>query len=172
VTRFAELLRVLAASDVEFVLVGGVAAAAHGSPRSTQDLDIVYSRQDKNLKKLVQALNPLKPYLRGAPPGLPFRFDVATLKAGLNFTLTTDLGWIDLLGEVAGGGNYQLLSAHAAPIEMFGMSCRVLNLDMLIHTKRAAGRPKDFEDVAELETIRERRKRRTKESFSTDAASE
>ena len=57
-------------------------------------------------KTSVVSLGPpaYQPYLRGAPPGLPFRWDDRTLKAGLNFTLTTTLGDLDLLGEVAGGG--------------------------------------------------------------------
>jgi hypothetical protein len=56
VTRFADLLRALASAEVEFILIGGVAAAAHGSARSTQDLDVVYSRTVANLVKLVEAL--------------------------------------------------------------------------------------------------------------------
>lgn len=107
-TRFADLLRALSKHGVEYVLMGGVAAAAHGSARATQELDIVYSRHDENLDGLVSALEPLHPYLRGAPPGLPFRLDKPTLKAGLNFTLTADLGWIDLLGEIAGAGQIKM----------------------------------------------------------------
>jgi hypothetical protein len=137
-------------------MVGGVAAAAHGSPRTTQDLDIIYRRDRANLERLVAALGPYHPYVRGAPPGLPFRFDVATLSAGLNFTLTTDLGWIDLFGEITGGGGYEDLFPHCITIEVFGVSCRVLDLESLIRTKRAAGRPKDFETLAELEILRER----------------
>ena len=96
-TRFAELLQTLATAGVDFILVGGVAAAAHGSPRATQDIDIVYGRKRDNLERLVKALAPLEPYLRGAPPGLPFHLDLDTLRAGLNFTLVTNLGWIDRL---------------------------------------------------------------------------
>lgn len=59
------------------------------------DLDVVYERSADNLNRLVEALGPLSPYLRGAPPGLPFAFDVATLRRGLNFTLVTTLGDID-----------------------------------------------------------------------------
>jgi len=158
VTRFAELLRGLASAQVDFVLIGGVAAAAHGSSRVTQDLDIVYSRSAENLNRVVSALGSLKPYLRGAPPGLPFRLDAETLKAGLNFTLTTDLGWIDLLGEITGGGRYDDLAPHAIKVDVFGVTCRVLDLETLIQTKRAAGRPKDFEDLAELEIIRDRQR--------------
>ena len=102
------------------------------------------------------ALGPYHPYLREAPPGLPFRFDSDTLKAGLNFTLTTDLGWIDLLGEITGGGKYEDLLPNSISVEAFGLHCRVLNLDTLIRTKKAAGRPKDFEALAELEILRDR----------------
>jgi predicted nucleotidyltransferase len=159
VTRFADLLHILASADVEFILIGGVAAIAHGSPRSTQDVDVVYRRSAPNLQRLVAALGPYHPYLRGAPSGLPFRFDVETLKAGLNFTLVTDLGWIDLLGEITGGGGYGDLIAHAVAVEAFGIRCNVLDLETLIRTKRFAGRPKDFEAIAELESLRDRMQR-------------
>jgi len=156
VTRFGDLLRTLAAAGVDFILVGGVAAAAHGSPRSTQDLDVVYSREGRNLQRLVEAMRPYHPYLRGAPTGLPFRLDLETLRAGLNFTLVTDLGWLDLLGEILGGGTYEDLLSHSISVEVFGSSCRVLDLETLIRTKRMAGRPKDLEALAELESLRER----------------
>jgi hypothetical protein len=84
--------------------VGGAAAIAHGSARLTQDLDIVYSRSQENLRRVAAALAAHNPYLRGAPPGLPFIWDAATLARGLNFTLVTSLGDIDLLGEIPGGG--------------------------------------------------------------------
>jgi hypothetical protein len=156
VTRFAEILRLLAESGIEFIVIGGVAATAHGSPRATVDVDIVYSRRPENLERLVAALTPHHPYIRGAPPGLPFRFDVQTLRSGLNFTLTTDLGWIDLLGEVTGGGRFEDLLPQSIVMELFGAECHVLHLDALIRTKRAAGRPKDYEAIAELELLRDR----------------
>jgi hypothetical protein len=159
VTRFGELLRVLGVGGARFVLVGGVAATAHGSPRSTQDLDVVYRRDDENLRRIAASLCPHHPYMRGAPPGLPFRLDFETLRSGLNFTLTTDLGWIDLLGEIAGVGGYENLAPQSITVEVFGISCKLIGLDALILAKRAAGRPKDLEDLAELEMLRERRKR-------------
>ncbi len=155
-TRFAELLRLLAEGGVEFVVVGGVAAAAHGSTRGTQDVDLVYSRSDENLRAIAASLAPHQPYLRGAPAGLPFRLDFDTLRAGLNFTLVTNLGWVDLLGEVAGGWRYEDILPHSTAIQVFGISCRVADLEMLIRMKKAAGRPKDFETVAELELLRGR----------------
>ncbi|MFN7922959.1 MAG: hypothetical protein U0Q16_22845 [Bryobacteraceae bacterium] len=156
-TKFGELVRTLASGSVDFIIVGGVAAAAHGSARATQDLDVVYRRGIDNLAALAAALAPLDPCLRGAPPGLPFHLDVATLRAGLNFTLTTNLGWLDLLGEIAGGGGYEDLLPHSIEVEAFGVTCRVLDVDALIRAKRAAGRPKDLEVIAELESLRQRR---------------
>src|SRR3990170_2771584 len=90
-TDFAALLRCLSEAGVEFILVGGAAATAHGSARLTQDVDVVYRRSSANLARLVTALAGHAPYLRGAPPGLPFRWDARTLERGLNFTLTNDL---------------------------------------------------------------------------------
>jgi hypothetical protein len=113
VTDFERLLQALAAGDVEYILIGGVAANAHGAIRTTRDVDIVYARSRANFERLERTLAPLRPYLRGAPPGLPFRLDVATVQPDLNFTLITDLGELDLLGEVPGGGRYEDLVPHS-----------------------------------------------------------
>jgi predicted nucleotidyltransferase len=157
VTDFARLLRVLHEHRVEYIIVGGLAATIHGSARLTQDVDVSYARSDANLARLVRALAPLDPYLRGAPPGLPFDWSVATLRAGLNFTLTTSAGALDLLGEIAGGGRYEDLLPRTVVVELFGHEVRCLDLDTLIQTKRAAGRVRDLEAIAELEVLREER---------------
>jgi predicted nucleotidyltransferase len=159
-TDFKALLRTLSESGVEFILVGGVAATVHGSTRLTIDVDAVYRRTTENIDRLVLALTPYHPYLRGAPPGLPFRWDAATVKRGLNFTLTTDIGDLDLLGEILGGGAYEALVTSTVTIRVFGIDCRCLTLDKLIELKRAAGRPKDFEAIAELEAIRQQERPR------------
>ena len=77
---------------------------------------------------------------------------------GLNFILTTKLGNLDLLGEVIGGGTYEDLLPDSVEIEVFGTKCFCIGLERLIIVKRAAGRPKDFEVIAELETILEEKK--------------
>ena len=100
-------------------------------------------------------LRDLKPYLRGAPPGLPFVWERATLLHGLNFTLETSLGQIDLLGEIPGGGTYQDLVHDSIELRLFAGTTKCLSLDQLIRAKRAAGRPKDLEALAELEALRE-----------------
>ncbi len=159
-TDFEGLLKALHGAEVSFIVIGGAAANVHGSARLTLDLDIVYARTPENLQCLVAALQPLGPYLRGAPPGLPFRWDTETLRRGLNFTLTTTLGSLDVLGEVTGGGDYAALLPHSAPATLFGVDCQCLGLDKLIQVKRAAGRPKDIEAIAELEAIRDERRKR------------
>ena len=153
VTEFKKLFEVLASAEVDFILIGGLAGIVHGLARNTYDMDLVYSRQIENLEKIVKALKPFNPYLRGAPPGLPFLWDVKTLQRGLNFTLITTLGEIDLLGEAAGGGTYQDLLEHSFIGSFLGIECRCVSLQKLIVLKRAAGRPKDFEMLAQLEAL-------------------
>jgi len=115
-TDFEGLLRALVAAGVEFVVIGGVAAKAHGAARLTVDLDVVYARSAENLLRVT--------------------------------------------AEVAGGGTYEALVPHSRELDMFGLRCRCLDLDKLIQVKRAAGRPKDLEAIAELEAIREERRKR------------
>lgn len=147
------MLRALTDAKVRFILVGGAAATAHGAARLTVDLDIVYDRSADNLRHLVDALAEHHPYLRGAPPGLPFHFDSETLRRGLNFTLSSKIGDIDLLGEITGGGGYSDLLPYTISLQPFGIECLCLNLHRLIQVKRAAGRPKDWEAIAELEAL-------------------
>ena len=156
-TDFGALVEALVNAKVEFAIVGGLAATVHGSARLTQDINVAYARSDTNLERLADSLAPLAPYPRGAPAGLPFEWSVATLRSGLNFTLTTTAGDIDLLGEITGGGAYDDLLPHTLEIELFGHRCLCLDLEWLIRTKRAAGRPRDFETVAELLVLREER---------------
>jgi hypothetical protein len=158
VTDFAALLRCLREAGVDFMLVGGAAATVHGSARLTLDLDVVYARTPENLARLAAALAPHRPYLRGAPPGLPFQWDADTLEHGLNFTLTTTLGELDLLGEIVGGGGYEALLPESISVAVFGVDCLCIGLDALIRAKRAAGRPKDLEAIAELEALREEKR--------------
>jgi len=142
-------------NHVEFIIIGGIAARVHGSARVTQDVDVVYARSDTNIERMVRALAPFKPYLRGAPEGLPFSWDFHTVKAGLNFTLRTTAGDIDILGEVTGGGRYEDLIDHSVPADAMGHRTLVISLPWLIHLKRSAGRAKDLEAIAELEILRD-----------------
>lgn len=161
-TDFQKLIERLVDADVRFIIVGGFAGTVHGSARSTRGLDIVYQRSAENMMRLVRALEPYRPYPRGAPPGLPFRWDSHTLRLGLNFTLQTSAGLIDTLGEIAGGG-YDNLLPHTVEVTVFDRKCRCLDLPTLIKTNRAAGRPKDFDALAELESIAKERQKSQQE---------
>lgn len=156
--EFDKLLPALVNGDIEFILVGGLAGIVHGAARLTYDVDIIYARTSGNFERIATALKPLAPYLRDAPPGLPFKLDKVTLRNGLNFTLTTKLGDLDLLGEVAGGGTYRNLLPHSFLLEAYGVEFRCVDLETLINLKRAAGRPKDLEAIAELQALLKERK--------------
>jgi hypothetical protein len=134
-----------------------MAMVSHGSAHVTDDLDVCYSRTEKNIAAVAAALADLHPYLRGVPEGLPFRWDIATIQAGLNFTLRTDLGPVDFLGEVAGVGSYEQVLAQSEEQEIYGIPVRVLSLDGLIAAKKAAGRNKDQAHVLELEELKKLR---------------
>ena len=154
-----DMARLMHERGVRYIVIGGWAAIMHGIARTTNDVDLVYARDPDNIRNLAAALQAHQPYLRGAPPGLPFRWDEATIRAGLNFTLTTSLGAVDLLGEVSGGGSYEELLPFTTESETFGFPCRFVTLEKLIQLKRAAGRAKDFEVIAELQALLEERRK-------------
>ena len=153
--EFEKLLSTLVCAGVDFVLIGGVAGIVHGSARATYDIDLVYSRSDENIQRIATALVPYQPYLRDAPAGLPFAWDAKTIRSGLNFTLTTSVGGVDLFGEVAGGETYQDLLAHSFDVDAFGVRFKCIDLPTLIRIKEAADRPKDREAIAELRVLLE-----------------
>jgi hypothetical protein len=141
--------------EVDFVIIGGVAITWHGSSYVTYDLDLCYSRTRENLSRVARAFAPYHPRPRDFPLDLPFIWDEGTLQHGTTFTLTTDLGDIDLLGEVDGVGDFASVRAHSVIIDVFGQPCRILSIEGLIAAKRAAGRPKDLMVLPELEALLE-----------------
>jgi hypothetical protein len=155
VTDFKAALTVLAKAGVNFIVVGAYAGVLHGSGQVTQDIDICYDRSPDNIRRLALALAPYHPRLRGAPPGLPFVLDERTLTLGMNFTFETDLGDIDLLGELSGVGQFADLARDSVLIDYHGMQLRVASLDAVIRSKRAAGRPKDLLALPELEAMKD-----------------
>jgi hypothetical protein len=152
---YLKLLKILCAAQVRFVVIGGVAASVHGSAYLTYDLDICYNRAPDNIQRLAKALEPYHPRLRGVPDDLPFCFDTTTIARGMNFTLTTDVGDINLFGEVVGIGGYKDAEALSITEVLFGDECAVLSLEGLIRSKRAAARPKDLLTLPEIEALRE-----------------
>jgi hypothetical protein len=157
VFRPDEILHRLVDAEVRFVLVGGLAAQAHGSPSLTNDLDICYARDPENLEALASVLADIAAVRRGLPPDAPKlpQLDARTLRAGGLFTLTTRFGAFDLLADPDPGLDYEALVRSAIPAVSAGIPVLVASLEDLIAMKRAAGRPKDLVELEILGALRE-----------------
>ena len=153
--QFEKAVQALCDAGVEFVVIGGLSATFHGSARVTYDLDICYCRSSANLRRIVSALAPFHPRLRGVPSGLPFIWDEGTLRNTTVLTLQTDIGEIDLLAEVAGLGAFEDVRKHSITVDAFERRMATLDLQGLIRAKRAAGREKDLLAIPELESLLE-----------------
>jgi predicted nucleotidyltransferase len=152
------LLRQLVEGGVDFVVVGGIAAIAHGSAHFTQDLDISYDPEQANLDRLGQVLVALGARLRGVTDDVPFIPDGRALRRTRVLTLDTPLGLIDLLAQPDGAPVYARLRERAVRADVAGVHVLVASLDDLIAMKKAAGRPKDLVAVEELEAIKRLRR--------------
>lgn len=153
--KIETVIKSLSGANVEYVIVGGVAIKTHSSGYVTYDFDFCYLRSDKNLSSIVEALSPHKPRPRNFPEELPFIFDKSTLRNATNFTFETNIGDIDLLGEVAGIGNFQDVLDYSEIVPLYGFEVKILSIDGLIKAKTAAGRVKDLLVLPELEALRE-----------------
>ena len=144
---------------VEFLVIGGQAAALLGSPLATFDVDLCYRRTAANLERLAAALKELHPSLQAPPADLPFRLDAQSLALGCNFTFNTDCGPLDLLGWVEPFGAFEALVPGTTVIAVGEINLLTIGLDDLIAIKRHIGRPKDKAALAQLEAIKKDRDR-------------
>ena len=152
--RFREILKALQDQGLDFVVIGGVAASLHGSPVGTTDVDVCISFSDENLPKIIAAMRPLHPRLRHRPDRMPLPEDIERLRGLKNLYLDTDLGKVDLLGELPGICTYEELAGRTVIKHLEGLACRVLDLDTLIKAKQHAGRDKDHSNVMHLQAIK------------------
>jgi hypothetical protein len=134
--------------------VGGFAAIAHGSAYMTDDLDICYERTPENYKRIIRAIGQFHPRPRDVPAELKVPFDEHSLAQGTNFTLTTDIGNLDLLGEMSGVGGYRDIVKNATVLVLDGVTCKIASLDAIIRSKEAADRPKDRAVLPELRALK------------------
>lgn len=160
------LVGALQRHNVEYLVVGGVAAQAYGATRPTKDLDCVVRHQRENLDRLGGALRELGARLRVGRLSddearlLPFQLDGPSLAGGQMWTLRTDAGDLDVLANIPGAGgtrlDYEALVERAGLVHVDNLSILVASLDDVIVSKQVADRPKDHEALPELLQIAER----------------
>jgi hypothetical protein len=150
-------LRTLAAHRVDFVVIGGYAAALHGSPVMTYDADICPSPDSANLRRLCAALEDLHACLRTAadPDGVAFRCDERFLAGMEMLNLVTDHGALDLSFRPSGTNGYGDLIAKASSFDVGGFVVSVASINDIIRSKEAAGRQKDEYGLVHLYAMRD-----------------
>ena len=159
-TDFFGVLEVLIRGEVEFVLIGGLAARLHGSPTVTVDVDVCPARDSANLERLAQALQDLDARLRTIDGDVPFEVDAKTLERTANLTPSTPFGALDVIGEPGVTEGYQQLVANAITLEIEGLPLKVSSLEDLMRMKEASGRPKDRIELEVLGALRDELERR------------
>ncbi len=145
--------------NVEFVIVGGYAAVAHGASMLTQDMDVCCRFSPENLLKLQRALAGLRPVHRMTAQRMPLKLTAATASTLKNLYLDTTLGQLDCLGSITGLGDYDDVVRASIVIDWFGRPCRLLSIKALIKAKKAMGSTKDLETVRQLEALRKLREK-------------
>jgi hypothetical protein len=137
------LLAALAENNIDFIVVGGVAAVLHGAPVVTQDLDIVHSRESENSIRLLTLLVQLEARYRGQPRGRVLRPSAEEIRGRWHLNLMTSLGPLDLLCEIADDEGYEELIGHTVLFSDGELKFAVLTLEKLIEIKKKTGRAKD-----------------------------
>lgn len=157
--RYAEVLRRLAAGDVEFIVVGLMAGVLRGAPVMTADLDLVHRRSAENVARLLSVLGELDAIYRHDPRRL--RPGASHLMSPGHQLLVTTYGDLDCLGTVGEGLGYEELLDRAPELDIGeGLAVKVIDLPTLIELKQAAGRPKDIAALPVLRaTLAETRRR-------------
>jgi hypothetical protein len=141
--RSAEILRLLARKEVEFIVVGMTAGVLRGAPVTTVDLDIVHRRSPENVARLLRVLAELDAFYRHDPRKL--RPNESHLTGPGHQLLTTIHGDLDCLGAIDQDKSYEDLLDRTTEMKLTeGRSVRVLTLTALIEIKERSGRPKDL----------------------------
>jgi hypothetical protein len=152
------LLEGLLAADVEFVLVGGLAAVVQGAPITTLDVDIVHRRTEENVDRLMSFLASVGARYRNRP-GPPLTPSRSALLGRGHSLFMTDLGPLDALGAIEGGADYPQLLPLSLPIQVAQRPLRVLSLETIVGFKRVSSDPKDKLRLPILEAVLSRQKR-------------
>jgi hypothetical protein len=151
------IFEVLARHEVDYVLIGGLAAVLHGSTAMTNDADIVPSKGEANLKRLSEALADLKARLRveSDPNGIKFDPHPALIGSMAMLSVITKGGDLNLTFTPSGLEGYEAVLANSVALELDGQVVRVASLDDIIRSKTAADRPKDHATLPILRALKE-----------------
>jgi hypothetical protein len=152
------LLECLLVADVEFVLVGGLAAVVQGAPITTLDVDIVHRRTEENVDRLLDFLASVGARYRNRP-GSPLPPSRSALLGPGHSLFMTDLGPLDVLGAIEGGAEFDQLVPLSPPIQVAGHSLYVLSLGTIVGFKRASADPKDKLRLPVLEAVLRRQQK-------------
>jgi hypothetical protein len=156
----AALIATLHRAGVQFIVVGGAAAQLHGSTMATLDLDIVHRRDPANVDKLLAVLDRLDAFHRYDLMNRRQRPTAEQLLGSGQINLSTSLGPLDPLCELAPGQGYDELMPHSEVMRDEEIEIRVVDLETLIDIKSKVGRTKDKLVVADLMVILEERQRK------------
>lgn len=149
---FDELLRRLAAANVNFVVVGGLAVNAWGVVRGTKDVDIVVATEAENLKRVAEVAVAAGGRIQQGDALLGSPISIASaLARGEQVAIETDLGRLDIVQGLDGVPGYEELRSRASAAEILGVDVAVSSIEDLKAMKRAAGRTRDLADLEDLE---------------------
>lgn len=138
---FREILEFLNKYEVEYIVVGGVAAVIQGAPITTFDLDALVRISDDNASRLILALDALDARYREHQSTIrPTREDIL---AGGHLLLLTRAGPLDVLGFIGDNHRYEDLKGKSSEVSMTIGKFRVLDLEELVRQKGGTDRPKD-----------------------------
>jgi len=157
-SRFFDLLEILVRHEIDFIVVGGIAAILHGAPIMTADVDILFEAKPENIKRLVEALQRVGAYYAD-PIGRHFEPDVYKLTNFKMNLLRTDFGRLDVLPTIGVSKTYGDLVDQTVEYEVEGLRLKVLGLEAIIESKEAAGRPKDLQSLPFLYELLEIQKK-------------
>jgi hypothetical protein len=155
--QLSQILERLNREQVEYVLVGGLAAVVHGVSLVTRDVDVCIPFTEQNLVRVEKALAGLNPVHRQTPQHLPFSVAEDFPRGLKNMYLRTDLGVLDCLGEIKGIGSYEEVRRRSVIADLPIGPCRILNLAALIESKQALDRTQDKLALIHLREIQKRK---------------
>ena len=146
-----DMLMAFEAAGIRYVVIGGVAAIAHGASRRTGDLDICYDTTEANRELLAGTVNRWNPHLRvTGDERIPFPLDTRALAEVETLTLDTDQGALDLFHDVPGIGAYDDCVRDSVRVAVGDTPVPMLGLEALIRAKETAARGKDLKALPEL----------------------